>query len=643
MIRPASESARPTSPSQIALDSTTPRRSIGPVTPNRTTTYRLVAALCRPALRLLFRPHAGRLEFIPADGGYVLAANQLSNLDGFALAYCLFPRQLRWMGKAELFHPLIAQFLRAAGIFPVRRGAGDLDAIAAAVGFAREGHAVGIFPEGTRRRKGLRKKHSARPHTGAARVALAAGVPLVPAAIAGTERLTQLRRWRVAFGPPIPVDGLDGNPRLAAREMTRRLMDAIAALEAELQSQTQHIPRRLYPRLLIDITIADLMFALRACLFSRRAGLEDRVLRTWSGGQQGLVCLSVRSGLDLLLQSLELSSGDEVIVSAVTHPDMVRVIETHGLRVLPADIDPDSLAPRLDILERAITPRTRLIVVAHLFGGRVDLAPVAELARHHDLLLVEDCAQAFRGPDDAGDTLADVSLFSFGSIKTSTALGGCLVRVDDATLRARMLALHEAWSAQSRSRYTRRVVKFVGLVLLGRPRVYSLFARVLAIAGKELDEVVNGAVRGFPGADLVPRIRRRPSAPLLALLERRLKAFDSERVHQRTAIGEYVAAALPPTVVHPGRTARDRTHWVFPVITRNRALVLGSLLQAGFDAATKTSGIGAVEAPVDRPELEPESANRLMEQVVFMPVYPEMRRDVEQLLCGLIASQPHES
>jgi len=63
-----------------------------------------------------------------------------------------------------------------------------------------------MFPEGTRRSKGLRKKFSARPRGGSARIALAAGVPLVPAAIKGTDRLLSLSQLKVAYGKPIPVE-----------------------------------------------------------------------------------------------------------------------------------------------------------------------------------------------------------------------------------------------------------------------------------------------------------------------------------------------------------------------------------------------------------------------------------------------------
>ena len=92
-----------------------------------------------------------------------------------------------------------------------------------------------MFPEGTRRRKGLRKRFQATPHSGAARIALAANSPLVPAAIKGTDRLARLEQLRVAYGDPIPVDDLVANPGAQAyQEATVRLMKRIDELYASL-------------------------------------------------------------------------------------------------------------------------------------------------------------------------------------------------------------------------------------------------------------------------------------------------------------------------------------------------------------------------------------------------------------------------
>src|SRR6266704_2810923 len=195
--------------------------------------YLFIGLVSWPVVMGLYRLRVRGLEHLP-EGGFVLAANHTSNFDPWPLGIPLLPRrQLRFMAKSELFNPVLAPLLRAGGAFKVRRGEGDVDAMRTAAELAREGEIVVMFPEGTRQKKGLRKKHEARPHTGAARIALVAGVPLVPAAIKGTDRLSRLGPLRVAYGPPIPLDDLRGQEiSPAAREATERLMAEIRGLEA---------------------------------------------------------------------------------------------------------------------------------------------------------------------------------------------------------------------------------------------------------------------------------------------------------------------------------------------------------------------------------------------------------------------------
>jgi 1-acyl-sn-glycerol-3-phosphate acyltransferase len=196
----------------------------------------LIGVLSWPVLKTVFRHRAIGIDNIPGDGGWVLAANHSSNFDPWPLGLPLFPRRfLRFMAKSELFWFPLGTIITAGGAFRVRRGQRDEAAIARAVELCRDGHVVVMFPEGTRRRKGLRKKHEARWHSGAARIALEAGVPLVPAAIAGTDRLSRLGPLRVAYGRPIELGDLASHaPEEAAAVATERLRNAVLELERSL-------------------------------------------------------------------------------------------------------------------------------------------------------------------------------------------------------------------------------------------------------------------------------------------------------------------------------------------------------------------------------------------------------------------------
>jgi 1-acyl-sn-glycerol-3-phosphate acyltransferase len=190
--------------------------------------YHAVGALSLPVVRFVFRLQATGLEHVPAEGGFVLAANHTSNFDPWPLGLPLFPhRWLRFMAKSELYWWPLGAFLDAVGAFPVERGRGDVEAVAKAVELVRSGEVVVMFPEGTRQRKGLRKRWEARPHTGAARIAQRAGAPLVPAAIKGTDRLVRLGPLRVAYGPPVDVSD-------DSRETTEHLMAEIRRLHETL-------------------------------------------------------------------------------------------------------------------------------------------------------------------------------------------------------------------------------------------------------------------------------------------------------------------------------------------------------------------------------------------------------------------------
>ncbi|HYZ77191.1 MAG TPA: lysophospholipid acyltransferase family protein [Gaiellaceae bacterium] len=187
-------------------------------------TYLAAGILSWPLVHLVYRLRATGLEHLPRSGGFVLAANHTSNFDPWPLGMPLFPRRwLRFMAKSELYWWPLRHLLDAGGTFPVRRGARDIEAIETAVELVRGGHVVVMFPEGTRQKKGLRKRWQARPHTGAARIARDAGAPLVPAAIKGTERLSRLGPLRVAYGASIEVTA-------DSRETTERLMHEIRRL-----------------------------------------------------------------------------------------------------------------------------------------------------------------------------------------------------------------------------------------------------------------------------------------------------------------------------------------------------------------------------------------------------------------------------
>ena len=364
-----------------------------------------------------------------------------------------------------------------------------------------------------------------------------------------------------------------------------------------------------------------------------REELQRRIEADWSPAGNALACLSVRSGFDLLLQAMKLEPGSEIIFSALNIKGMVKIVNRLGFVPVPVDVDFETMGPRLDALERAITPRTRLIVVAHLFGARLNLDPMIALARKHNVLFVEDCAQIYDGGRYGGHPDADVCMFSFGPLKTATALGGGIMDVRDRGLLAEMRAIQNRYPAQSDRSYLNRVAKFAALKVITSPVVFGLLYRLFRTLGKDYEDPVSDAVRNVAQLGSAKSIRQRPSGAMLAVLERRLKTFDAEQFAQRGRIGATMQGMLGDAVPSPGTRNPAHTYWIFPIVSRKPKKLIAELRAAGFDACDLPRS-QAVEAPEDRPDLDPAVARDTLQHLVVLPCYPgmpvaELQREAE--------------
>jgi perosamine synthetase len=403
----------------------------------------------------------------------------------------------------------------------------------------------------------------------------------------------------------------------------------------------------MWVRMRFDIGWSDLAFAVRSVSAPLdAAALDHEVCQNWSVSGEMIPCLSVRSGFDLFWAAHQLPEGSEVLMSALTIPDMVRIVQHHGLVAVPVDLDVSRLAPKLEAIRRAITPATRAIVVAHLFGTRIPLEPILQIAREHNLLVVEDCAQAYAGRQYDGHPQADAAMFSFGPIKTITALGGAVLRVRDPKILARMRQRQASYPVQERGAYLRRLLKYSVLkAACSRPLCDAVLS-VCRAAELNHDHLINKVVRGFPGPYFFERIRRRPSAPLLSMLARRIRTFDARRFADRTARGDYLVSLLPCDVQRPGGQSAENSYWVFPVLSDDPPALIAALARAGFDA-TQGSSLRVIAPPEDRPDLDPRAIRTAAAKTVFLPLCPSMparaiRRMAEALVQqdGLLTRRP---
>jgi 1-acyl-sn-glycerol-3-phosphate acyltransferase len=218
---------------------------------HRTPAFWLAVVILKPLLLTFTEPRWSGGENVPPKGGVVIAANHISHLDPFTFALFVYDqgRLPRFLAKSELFDlPVARWILRATGQIPVHRMTADAaQAFATAVAAVQEGRAVVVYPEGT-----LTRQPDLWPmvgKTGAARIALASGAPVVPVAQWGAHeilypyakrpRLRPRMPVHARAGAPVALDDLRDRPLTPelTREATERIMAAITSLLEEIREE----------------------------------------------------------------------------------------------------------------------------------------------------------------------------------------------------------------------------------------------------------------------------------------------------------------------------------------------------------------------------------------------------------------------
>lgn len=189
--------------------------------------YRFCRSVLRVLYKLLYRFEVSGLEHIPKEGGVLLCSNHLTLLDPPTIGI-MVERKVHFMAKQELFNIFgFSWLIRQLGAFPVKRGGVSKESIKTALTLLRNGHVIGIFPEG-RRVKDAEANMIGKK--GAATFALRSDAAVIPVAIIGTYKL--FRKLRVVYGPPVDLTEFkeNGGPD-AAERATERIMASIAELK----------------------------------------------------------------------------------------------------------------------------------------------------------------------------------------------------------------------------------------------------------------------------------------------------------------------------------------------------------------------------------------------------------------------------
>ena len=411
-----------------------------------------------------------------------------------------------------------------------------------------------------------------------------------------------------------------------------------------------------------------------------------------------VVGLSIRSLLDLYLTTQSYPTGSEIIiVPPVTIPGMVDVMEYHGLKLVPVDLlqvanaagntSNDVGAKQhqtksknnlytfaswgidTTAIKASITPRTVSIFIIHPFGTIIanskTMKEVRCIANEHDVEVWEDCAQCYTGHSSekteveektvqqlgyAGSKYANISFFSFGPIKTGTALGGGIALLRDTvnnnescveeTAKSMRRIQDTIYKPQTNISYLIRVIKCLVIHCTSQSRLLcGLIKAILERIGLNYDVFVVTLLRGFAveasdndqrRKELIQQIRRRPCMALLALLHRRL--LDSDRTHQN-AVQRMKRCHAFSTLLLSNKQISDHVTlprnidgsngmygWIFPVLVPNAQRTSELLLEMGYDAPCGMTQLKPIEIDKEDGGDGCPRARAVFDHTVYLPV-----------------------
>ncbi|WP_438462960.1 aminotransferase class V-fold PLP-dependent enzyme [Marinomonas sp. PE14-40] len=335
----------------------------------------------------------------------------------------------------------------------------------------------------------------------------------------------------------------------------------------------------MYPRKTLDIPFAKIF---KNILFNKdKEGARFE--------QEGyLACFSVRSGFDLLINSLGLAPEHKILMSEVNIKGMVDVVEANHKSIQLISLDDD-----LDIdadIDEYLDENTKLVVIAQLFGGYKNIDALIQKFQAKGVFVVEDLSQAYQGNLKRHSPYCDAAFYSFGPLKTASLVGGGIVYLKDKALLKRMQQALLSYPKQAELTYVSKVIKFYLFHLLLHKQVYSLISRLL---GDKLTSVVNRLSQTNSGPFDIESVRLQPCSSLKRMLIEKELPVELQGENKYESLIKQLDSHISfvnKSYAHQKYTKDESTHfWLFAVRSQNSAALMNALRLQGFDAFDRTN------------------------------------------------------
>ena len=414
--------------------------------------------------------------------------------------------------------------------------------------------------------------------------------------------------------------------------------------------------RRLVSELYGTTTLGDCAAALGYLATPRRlirGGAIERYEREFArriGVRHAVSFAAGRTALYALLRAFDVGEGDEVLVPLPTHVVVVNAVRYVGAVPIFVDCSAETITLDLDEAERRISPRTRVLIAQHTFGIPVDMDAAAELARRHDLVLIEDCVHAL-GSTFGGRSVGSIgrgAFFSTEETKTISSTMGGVATTDDETVGRRLRAIQDECLWPSASVTVRYLLKLILYHVLTHPEVHRASRPLYMLLGRSR----RTRLAPLPTSEYEQRGERPPeyaqrlSNAQAALALRQLGRLDANVAHRRTTAAIYERALAARSIPTPRPLARsDPAYLRYPIRVSDAEQMADAVAPRAVLGRWFSSVIGEARSPADVgyvPGSCPR-AERLAGHLVNLPTHPRVTaEDAHEIVAATVAAIEQE-
>jgi len=214
----------------------------------------------------------------------------------------------------------------------------------------------------------------------------------------------------------------------------------------------------------------------------------EREFASYIGARHSVMVPSARYGFYLLLKAHGVSEGDEVVIPALTYFAIPAMVPLLGAKPVFADVGLNTHVLDPEAFEAEITPRTRAVVPTHLFGTPCDMNAINTIARKHNVIVIEDCAQSTgaRFQQRRVGNLGDAAYYTFGLTKNITTLSGAMITTGDRQIADRVREEIEQGGYKEKAKLAKEVLTGLAMFVATHPKIYWATVHPAIVLGNRL-------------------------------------------------------------------------------------------------------------------------------------------------------------